>query len=383
MDGVLVGHASQTALEQAGGSQAEVGALGQLLLRQPTPPTIPPQEIGKRGGSLRCHRDLLAYVPRSTLVNSLPFYHLLPTFTRTLTRHPTHSRWCYQTIAGTLSRRQAGGQCAQLVLSRLDPLCQLVDARHESRMELNAMASETKIPADLAHVLAISSEQKWRPTMTRSSVRLYFLIALMLVASLAVLSACTAGSTTTNTGNNSTPSATTTATPKPTVTPKPKPTSIPAVTLAFCQRLLSIAEANQIMRPAKPAIMIIVTPVPSGGLCTYSSSPSPAGLVVQIRIGLYSGVRPIPQQNVEAYFKQGLNQPGVTVLTVTPVSGMGDQAGIVVGSYTISGTTVYGAAVYVLFGNVVFECGNLSLSSPTAPQRAALQQCAQLVVGRL
>ena len=107
------------------------------------------------------------------------------------------------------------------------------------------------------------------------------------------------------------------------------------------------------------------------------------GLVVQIRLGLYTGVRPIPQQEVEAYFKQGLNQPGVTVLTVTPVSGVGDQAGIVVGSYTINGTTIYGAAFYVLYGNVVFDCGNMYLSSPTAPKQATLQQCAQLVVGRL
>ena len=73
----------------------------------------------------------------------------------------------------------------------------------------------------------------------------------------------------------------------------------------------------------------------------------------------------------------------MTVLTATPVSGVGDQAGILVGSYSFNGTTIYGAAFYVLYGNVVFDCGNIYLSSPTATQQAALQQCAQLVVGRL
>ncbi len=215
--------------------------------------------------------------------------------------------------------------------------------------------------------------------MARGGVRLYFLPALMLVAALSLLSACS--STTINTSNNSTPHATTTATSTPTATPKP--TAVPAVTLVFCQQLMSVAEANQIMQPAKPAITIIVTPESSGGLCTYSASSSPAGLVVQISLGNYNGPIPISESAIDTYFKQGLNQPGVVVLATTPVSGVGDQAGIVVGSYTINGTTIYGAAFFVLDGNVVFDCGNIYLSSPTATQQAALKQCAQLVISRL
>jgi hypothetical protein len=73
----------------------------------------------------------------------------------------------------------------------------------------------------------------------------------------------------------------------------------------------------------------------------------------------------------------------VTVLTDTTVTGVGDQAGIVVGSYSIHGTTVYGAAFYVLYGNIVFFCGKVYSSSPNAAQKSALKQCAQHVVSRL
>ena len=104
---------------------------------------------------------------------------------------------------------------------------------------------------------------------------------------------------------------------------------------------------------------------------------------MQISLGNYNGPIPISESAIDTYFKQGLNQPGVVVLATTPVSGVGDQAGIVVGCYTINGTTIYGAAFFVLDGNVVFDCGNIYLSSPTATQQAALKQCAQLVISRL
>lgn len=207
-------------------------------------------------------------------------------------------------------------------------------------------------------------------------------VAVALIAAMVMLSACTAGgntTTTTSTGNTSTATATT----APTATPKPKPTSLPPITQAFCQQLLSIAEANQIMQPANAATRIQVFTSPNGGLCDYMPPATLAYPVVQIRLATYSGQRPIPDQDIQSYFKQGLNQPGVTVLTNTPVGGVGDQAGIVVGSYTINGTTAYGAAFYVLYGNVVFFCGDVYASSPTTAQRGALQQCAQLVVGRL
>jgi hypothetical protein len=165
---------------------------------------------------------------------------------------------------------------------------------------------------------------------------------------------------------------------------------LPPITLAFCQQLMSLTEANQIMNPPAPAIVIQALSLPSGGvplttdgLCNYLFSLSPFELVVQIRFGSYSGPRPIPEQDIETYFKQGLNQPGVTVIVSTPVSGVGDQAGIFVGSYTINGTTTYGAAFYVLYGDIVFACGEIYLSSPNATQQSELQQCAQLVVSRL
>lgn len=207
---------------------------------------------------------------------------------------------------------------------------------------------------------------------------------LVMVTTLLVLPACTAGgSPSTNTGSNGTPS--TTANTASTPTAKPKPSALPPVNLAFCQHLLSLDEANQIFNPSNPAVTIDVSAPPSVGLCDYLNSQglTPSGLVVQIRLGSYTGSTPIPQQQIEDYFKQGLNQPGVTILNVTPVSGVGDQAGAVAGSYADQGTTIYGAAFYVLYGNVVFLCGNLSLSAPSAAQQGALKQCAQLVVSRL
>ena len=208
--------------------------------------------------------------------------------------------------------------------------------------------------------------------------------AFVMVVVLLLLSACTAGGgPSTNTGGNGSPSAT--AATAPTATAKPKPSSLPPVTLAFCQHLLTLAEANQTINPPSPATTIDVQGLPSGGLCDYLNAQglTPAGLVVQIRLSSYTGATPIPQQQIEDYFMQGLNQPGVTVLSVTPVGGVGDQAGTVVGSYAYQGTTIYGAAFYVLYGNVVFFCGNLALSSPSATQQDALKQCAQLVVSRL
>jgi hypothetical protein len=207
----------------------------------------------------------------------------------------------------------------------------------------------------------------------------------VIIATL-TLAACASGPSTGQT-TGGTPAATATATTAPTPTPKPKPTSLPPITQAFCQQLMSIAEANQIMNPSAPADTIKVFASPTGGLCDYLSSaslPSLAGYVMQIQLRPYSGPTPIPEQDIESFFKQGLGQPGVIVGTVTPASGVGDQAGIVVGSYTDPHFgTLYAAAFYVLYGKVVFYCGEVYSSSPTAAQQGALKQCAQLVVGRL
>jgi hypothetical protein len=213
-----------------------------------------------------------------------------------------------------------------------------------------------------------------------SGVPVRRLTPAVLATALVILSACSGGSTTTNTGNSSIPSTTSTTAPTATAA---KPSSLPPVTMAFCQQIMSLADANQIMQPGRPATLIKVTPLPGGGLCIYSADVTLAGLVVEIPLKNYTGTKPIPEQEIESYFKQGLGQPGVTVLTVKPVSGVGDQAGIVVGSYTYQGTTVYGAAFYVLSGNVVFDCSEFYISSPTAAQQSQLQKCAQHVLGRL
>jgi hypothetical protein len=117
---------------------------------------------------------------------------------------------------------------------------------------------------------------------------------MMLVAALSVclsMAACTVSSTGGTTGGGT---PTTSTAPTATTAPKAKPTGVPTINLAFCQHIMSSAEANQIMQPTHPAITIIVNSLSNGGLCNYLSSVALLDLVLQIHIGGYTGPRPIP-----------------------------------------------------------------------------------------
>ncbi|MGH2486453.1 MAG: hypothetical protein ACRDHE_10615, partial [Ktedonobacterales bacterium] len=84
----------------------------------------------------------------------------------------------------------------------------------------------------------------------------------------------------------------------------------------------------------------------------------------------------------QAASKNGL-PPGVTA-TVTPVSGIGDQAIYAAFSGTFNGISGFYDAVYTTKGSVVLSCFNFGIgSSPTTPQQPALTQLCTQAVGRM
>jgi hypothetical protein len=111
-----------------------------------------------------------------------------------------------------------------------------------------------------------------------------FLAALSLVA-------CGSGSTTGQT-NGGTPTGNSTATAQPTA--KPAPTAPPQVTEQFCQSIMTLADANQIMNPPTPATTLDVQSDSELGVCNYISSQSQFAVVkVLIDEKPYTGLKPV------------------------------------------------------------------------------------------
>jgi hypothetical protein len=74
--------------------------------------------------------------------------------------------------------------------------------------------------------------------------------------------------------------------------------------------------------------------------------------------------------------------PGVSV-TLTPVSGVGDQAFYLGGSGTVDGTTGYLGDLATTVGAVYISCFNFGLGSPPTGEQAGLTQICTQVVSRL
>jgi hypothetical protein len=174
-----------------------------------------------------------------------------------------------------------------------------------------------------------------------------------------------------------------------TATPKPEPSVVPLTDMAFCQHIMSLAEANQIMSPPAPATTIIPNNTSNGGSCNYtrSSQPPPADFVVAISLLPWTWPTPISQQDIETALEQDESKAGASGITITTfamVSGVGDQAAFLAASGSYKGLTFKSAAFYVLYGKIFFDCFNPIVgSSPDATQQSDLQQCAQQVVSRL
>ncbi|MFI5274545.1 MAG: hypothetical protein ACHQ4H_16055 [Ktedonobacterales bacterium] len=218
---------------------------------------------------------------------------------------------------------------------------------------------------------------------TRSFVAVRMLILCVCLA----LAACTSGTTTTGLAS---PTAGKAPTAVPTVA-KAKPTSFPTINLAFCHHILSVAEANQFMQPAIPATMVEVGgSTPTGGSCNYQATSSALSIKVIVYLFQYTGPPPpIPQSTIQAMITDEITQltsqgDVVPTYTLTPVSGVGDQAEFATISYP-SGLITKVTIFYVIYGDIFFDCVNYFDvgSSSDATQMSGLQQCAQTVVSRL
>jgi hypothetical protein len=211
----------------------------------------------------------------------------------------------------------------------------------------------------------------------RAFVRMFVLLIIVASATVAV-AACSLA--TTNTGG-STGGATPTV--AATATAKPKPTGVPAITVPYCQSVMTVAEANQIMSPPTPATTIVANSAATGGSCHYHASPTT--ITLNIFFETWTGPAPIPQQDITAAIAQLAGLPGVTVTTFTTVNGVGDQAAFIVATATRQGVTINANVFYVLDGGVLFGCYTFSGAGiASAPgTQSQLQQCAQLVVSRL
>ena len=209
------------------------------------------------------------------------------------------------------------------------------------------------------------------------------LIRIALLAGALSLAAC-AGSGGSSTGGTS--SGGTSSAAAPTATPKPKPSSAPQVTQAFCESVMSVADANQIMHPPAPITAIHAQSNDALGVCAYTSPQSPLPVVkVVIEQKPYTGPTPVPTSTILQLASEAANAPNITVTKLTPVSGVGDQAEFLAAHLSQDGQTFYADAVYVIYGKVLFVCLDFHLNTKPddATQKTALQQCAQRVVNQL
>lgn len=201
-----------------------------------------------------------------------------------------------------------------------------------------------------------------------TSVSLVLLVCLSLaVAACGSVSAGSGGSSGGG-GSSSGPAA------QPTATPKPKPTAIPKITVAFCQGIMTVAQANQFMQPPMPATTIRVDTSVNGGSCNYEYKPYLS--VVTILFVPFTGSAGDAQAFFTGIDKQQLQLNNATTTTTT-LPGIGDAAQYVTGVLTVPGLKI--AAVQVIYGAIFFACANDNVqgSSFAAQQTALTQVCQQ------
>lgn len=195
---------------------------------------------------------------------------------------------------------------------------------------------------------------------------------LMIGLALAV-AACGGGATA---GGGSSASVTT----APTATPKPKPTAVPKITVAFCQGIMTVAQANQIMQPPTPATTIRVdAPASGGGSCNYEYKPfhSVVSIVFPETVIDVSN----PQAVFAAADKQIPASNNVT-MTTAAVSGVGDAAQFV--TSVLIQPPLKMATLQVIYGKIFFTCSNFNVQgSSFATQQASLTKICQQYISQL
>ena len=201
-------------------------------------------------------------------------------------------------------------------------------------------------------------------------------VSVLLCGALA-LAACSGGGTSSGTGGSSTsgnaPTATAQGTAAPTAT-----IALQQITVAYCEHLLPLATANQIIPSSTPAT-VITQGNPNNalsGACNYDVSPSQFLLVIYFIP--YHGPDPISQSDLQSELSQAAGH-NVTINTATTVSGIGDQAAYVDATGSSNGTTFGIHIFYVLEGSFIFDCFTASVLSPVMATQSQLQQCATTV----
>lgn len=204
-------------------------------------------------------------------------------------------------------------------------------------------------------------------------IPLLLALCIMLAAAACSTNGASGGAPT-----NGAPNATTTAPSQPT-TAKNKPTSVPAITVAFCQRILTIAEANQMMNPPTPATTIRVDSNPPGGSCNYEYAQYRA--VLSVIFLPYAGGAGNEQATLASAAAK-LSQAKGAQVTTTPMTGIGDAALFV--TVTLAVPAMKEAAVDTIYGAIMLGCDNFKVgTSSFATQQTALTQVCQQVISRL
>ncbi|MGE5335200.1 MAG: hypothetical protein ACM3N4_10905 [Nitrososphaerota archaeon] len=201
----------------------------------------------------------------------------------------------------------------------------------------------------------------------------HVLLTMMVCVSLAI-AACGSGA---NAGSPTGKGGVNAPVPAATATTKPKPTALPKITVAFCQGIMTVAQANQIMHPTIPATMIRVdSPASGGGSCNYEYATYRS--VVTITFEPYTG-GPGNAQAVFAAADKQLPQANNATITVTKVTGVGDAAQFVTGVINVARLKM--AALQVIYGSIFLACANYNVqgSSFSTQQTYLTQVCQQFV----
>ncbi|HZC05458.1 MAG TPA: hypothetical protein VE338_07430 [Ktedonobacterales bacterium] len=202
--------------------------------------------------------------------------------------------------------------------------------------------------------------------------QIHALMALLLCVSLGV-AACSSGGGGGGAGAGGAP----TVTAAPSATPRPKPTAIPKITVAFCQNIMTVAQANQFMHPPTPATTIRVdAPASGGGSCNYEYKPFHAVVSVVFPATVIDVSNP---QAVFAVADKQLPQSSNVTMTTAAVSGVGDAAQFV--TSVLIQPPLKMAALQVIYGKIFFTCSNFNVqgSSFTTQQGYLTQVCQQYV----
>lgn len=191
-------------------------------------------------------------------------------------------------------------------------------------------------------------------------------IAVALCGSLALAACGSSGGGSSTSGNQTGGQS---GAPTATAKPAHKPTWPLTINQAFCDGLMSVTEAGQIMSAAVKTDRVIATG--EGGSCNYETAPYKAAVFVAYMPSA-GGLQSIANAIT--------SEPGFAG-SVTPVSGIGDQAFEIVNP--LPNTSIIQYRLMVADGGVIFDVVVPNSSAGSAAVFAKLTQIAQLEIGRL